>query len=160
MTTQSFDDGEWLAQERARKAVHDGDMPSGDEGADLAYRRIARALRDPPSINLPRGFAADVAKVASSSLPPRADPELRIAGTLAGILVVCCVVVGFRYAAALGSLLASPLGAWGLSALCCAAAHRTQRGHGFRQCILLARHAADEAPAANPALRFETAVHA
>jgi len=122
MTTQRFDDGEWQAQERARKAVHDGDMPSGDEGADLAYRRIARALRDPPSIDLPRGFAADVAKVASSSLPPRTDPELRIAGTLAGILVVCCVVAGFRYAAALGSLLASPLGAWGLSALSCAAA--------------------------------------
>lgn len=125
MTNQSFHDGEWQAQERARKAVHDGDMPSGDEGADVAYRRIARALREPPSINLPRDFAADVAKLARSSAPPphaKADPELRIAGTLAAILVACCVVVGFRYAGALGSLLASPLGAWGLSALCCAAA--------------------------------------
>ncbi|WP_250625249.1 hypothetical protein [Pinirhizobacter soli] len=125
MTNQSFDDGEWQAQERARKAVRDGAMPSGDEGADVVYRRIAQALREPPSIGLPREFAADVAKLASPPASPvhaKADPELRIAGTLAGILVACCVVVGFRYAGALGSLLASPLGAWGLSALCCTAA--------------------------------------
>ena len=125
MTNQSFDDGEWQAQEHARKAVRDGAMPSGDEGADIAYRRIAQALREPPSINLPGDFAAHVAKLASSSAPSfstKADPELRIAGTLAGILLACCVVVGFRYAGAFGSLLASPLGAWGLSALCCTAA--------------------------------------
>jgi hypothetical protein len=125
MTNQSFDDGEWQAQERARKAVNQGAEPSGDDGADVAYRRIAQALREPPSINLPRGFAADVAKLVSPSAPPvhaKADPELRIAGTLAGILVACCVVTGFRYADALGSLLASPLGAWSFSALCCAAA--------------------------------------
>lgn len=125
MTNQSFDDGEWEAQERARNAVHDGAASSGNERTDVAYRLIAQALREPPSINLPRDFAADVAKLALSSAPPlhvKADPELRIAGTLAGILVACCVVVGFHYADALGSLLASPLGAWGLSALCCTAA--------------------------------------
>jgi len=125
MTNQSFDDGEWQAQERARKTVRDAALPLGDEGADVAYRRIAQALREPPSINLPRDFAADVAKLAAPSATPhraKADPELRIAGTLAGILVVCCVVAGFRYADALGSLLASPLGAWSFSVLCCAAA--------------------------------------
>jgi len=125
MTNQSFDDGEWQDQERASKAVRDAALPSGDEGEDVAYRRIAQALREPPSINLPRDFAADVAKLASSSTPPfraKADPELRIAGTLAGILVACCVAAGFHYADTLGSLLTSPLGAWGLSALCCAAA--------------------------------------
>jgi hypothetical protein len=125
MTHQSFDDGEWQAQERARKAVRADAMSSNDEGADVAYRRIAQVLREPPSINLPRNFAADVAKLASpsaSEVRAKADPELRIAGTLAGILVACCVVVGFRYAGALGSLLTSPLGAWSLSALCCTAA--------------------------------------
>lgn len=125
MTNQGFDDGEWQAQERARNAVREDAEPSGDEGADMAYRRIAQALREPPSINLPRDFATDVAKLASPSavsFHAKADPELRIAGTLAGILVACCVVVGFLYAGTLASFLASPLGGWSFSALCCAAA--------------------------------------
>lgn len=125
MTNHGFDDGEWQAQERARKATRDGTVPSGDEGVDVAYRRIAQALREPPSINLPKDFAADVAKLALPSASPfraERDPELRIAGTLAGILVACCVVVGFLYAGTLVSLLASPLGAWSFSALCCAGA--------------------------------------
>ncbi|MEO6154439.1 MAG: hypothetical protein ABIP16_01770 [Thermomonas sp.] len=53
------DEAQWQAQERARLAASDGTAD-----ADAGDLRVARALRRAPAIDLPMGFAAQVAGLA------------------------------------------------------------------------------------------------
>jgi len=55
-----IDQAQWQAQERARIAVRDGVV----DAADADYLRIAHALRQAPSVDLPTDFASRVAGIA------------------------------------------------------------------------------------------------
>jgi hypothetical protein len=63
---RGFDEREWQAQERAQREARAGiaGAPEAEEPALAQYRAIARALREPPAVALPAGFAADVARRA------------------------------------------------------------------------------------------------
>lgn len=56
------DEAQWQAQERARLAVQDGS--TSDTNTDASDLRVARALRQAPTIDLPIDFAAQVAGLA------------------------------------------------------------------------------------------------
>jgi hypothetical protein len=61
-----IDDARWQAQEKARRL---------DADADPAERRIARALRRAPRVDLPIDFAAQVAVLAHAQDPSPVIPE-------------------------------------------------------------------------------------
>lgn len=98
---------EWALQERARseerasgeRAGHDA---GGDEPELAAYRRIARALRQPPAERLPSNFAWQVAQLAAR-LPRASRLDLRLEGWLVRSLVAAMVLGGLGAAAFYGT---------------------------------------------------------
>jgi hypothetical protein len=92
-TERDFDERdrrEWEAQERATHAERTA-TSSSDDSADLQYRLIARALRNPPLAPLPSDFAASTAARAT----PRAQvPGEQLEMWLERGLVVLLLVAG------------------------------------------------------------------
>jgi hypothetical protein len=61
-----IDHREWEAQERERARANDTSESAGSDSRAIAYRRIARALREPAPVALPGDFAARVAARAAT----------------------------------------------------------------------------------------------
>lgn len=97
----AFDASEWNAQEQALRAERLGLDNVGDDARTAAYRRIARALRQPPPDPLPADFAAHVAARA------RADAAHEgLERTLGGLLLAILVAAGIGYG------MDGPIGWW------------------------------------------------
>lgn len=61
---------EWQAQERARMDERQGTDPAASDPAARRYRAIAQALRQPPQVQLPVGFAQRTARrIVQTSAP-------------------------------------------------------------------------------------------
>ncbi|ANB17525.1 hypothetical protein [Dokdonella koreensis] len=89
----AFDEREWQAQERARRAP-----PAAAPGD--GYALVARALREPPLSPLPADFAAEVARRAVAERPGApAEPWLeRLLGTALGLaLAVAGLITALVY---------------------------------------------------------------
>ena len=115
-----FDERRWQAQERARLAVRGG---HGD--ADAHELRIARALRQPPRIDLAADFAAQVAALARTQAAADVHLEQRLLrglGIALGLSTAACVAwFGRDWVAALSTALPGGADAAGWSvavALC------------------------------------------
>ncbi|HSD16344.1 MAG TPA: hypothetical protein VLC71_03670 [Thermomonas sp.] len=86
------DEPRWQAQEKARR---------GDADADALDLRIARALRHATPVDLPDGFAAQVAALARAQAvsPPASEASLLEQRLLRGLVIVfalsAAVVVGW-----------------------------------------------------------------
>ncbi|HTL14562.1 MAG TPA: hypothetical protein VL251_05640 [Thermomonas sp.] len=78
-----IDDARWRAQELARR---------GDPGADPLDLRVARALRRPPAVALPPGFAAQVAARARAQAAGP-DVEARLLRALVAAFALSAAVV-------------------------------------------------------------------
>ena len=119
-TTPEQEKAQWQAQERARQAVHDGNVD-----ADNGDLRVARALRQVPPIDLPFDFAAQVAGLArvqattSSLLEQRL---LRGLWVLFGLSTLMSVAwYGRSWPADLAAILpgGSEAASWSLAAVLC-----------------------------------------
>jgi len=99
-------DREWALQERAfseERASEEraGHATGSDEPGLTEYRRIARALRQPPADRLPSNFAWQVAQLAAR-LPHPSRLDLRLEGWLVRSLVAAMVLGGLAVAALYG----------------------------------------------------------
>lgn len=93
------DEGEWQAQERARRDERDGVAPVEDP-LQASYRSIARALRAPPPGRLPTNFAVQVAaRVARMATHPPLDLrfEQRLVRVLVGVFALSAAVAAALY---------------------------------------------------------------
>jgi hypothetical protein len=107
---------EWVAQERARGEAGD-DAPPGD-ARDEAYRRVARALRQPPPVDLPPGFAGTVAhaaraRTAETNAAARAF-ERRLRAAAFAAFAAFAVPAGVVYGTRLFAQLQDAIGASGV----------------------------------------------
>ena len=84
----AIDDAEWQAQERAMRALRDRARQGCDTHAETGYQQIAQALRDPPTIDLPGDFAADVAR--------RAGENKVLAFDMGGTTAKVCLIDDFE----------------------------------------------------------------
>ncbi len=136
---------EWAAQERARRQASGAPAASpdpDDEGgsfsresfrtteappttphlsADASYQRIAEALRRPPSVDLPAGFAARVARLADAQATTPAtaasiEPafERGLVRALVATFALCAVAAGAVYGTRVLTQLQAAIGTEGL----------------------------------------------
>lgn len=101
------DEREWQAQERARLEARTGTHVP-DAAADLAARRVADALRQPPADGLPADFAVRVARLALSQ-PHAAAVDVRFETILLRWLVALFVAGGLVTLTVYGGTLAAQL---------------------------------------------------
>ncbi len=122
----NHDENEWLAQEialdrerRQRDGAHDDALVAG-------YRKIARALAEPPAATLPTDFASRMARRVSQ----HAEIDARFEQRLVSMLVICFalsgVVVAWIYggdwlqaSAPFAPLTSDAAGKWLLAVLAC-----------------------------------------
>lgn len=79
-----IDEARWLAQEKARR---------GDPDADADDLRVARALRDAPSVDLPFDFASQVASMARAQAAANSLLEQRLLRGLVAVFALSAAVV-------------------------------------------------------------------
>ncbi len=111
------DEREWQAQERAWRDARTGPAAAvgTDDRAQAGYRAVAHALRRPPPVALPDGFAADLARIAESRAPaPEAGLERWLVRALVAAFVVSALLALGAYGARLAALLQAAAGAQGL----------------------------------------------
>ena len=110
------DEARWQAQEKARR---------GDADADADDLRIARALRHASAVDLPPGFAAQVAALARRQVAVDSRMEQRLLRGLVFVFALSAAVVvawfGRGWFAALAAVLpggSEAVGWSGIAALC------------------------------------------
>ena len=119
-TPRNHDERLWQAQERARLAARDG-----HDDADADDLRIARALRTPPSVQLPADFAASMVMLARGQAVAASNFERRLLRALVLTFAMSAVVVvawmGRDWVDALAQALPGGMQAagWGLVAAAC-----------------------------------------
>ena len=118
-----FDPPEWEAQERERARATGAVEPAGSDARDLAYRQIARALRNPAPMALPGDFAAHVAARVATEQFTRFEALLMAAlvTTLAALAVGLTMRFGGQW------LLEVRANGWALAFAGCIAAQLTAR---------------------------------
>ena len=136
------DETQWQAQERARRAIRDG---AADTNADASDLRVARALRQAPPIDLPIGFAAQVAGLARAQAINNTLFEQRLLRVLSVLFGVSALVTvawfGRSWPADLAAILpgggeaASWTMAAGLCVLCNWAFVLLRRKHEVRDAV-------------------------
>ena len=124
------DEREWQAQERALREVRTGtasrDATPGDDALVARYRRVAHALRVPPTSGLHAGFAAEVARLAATQ---EATPDTGFERGLLRALVwamalssaVVVAVYGVQWWQAWAQLLGADALGWTVAVAACAA---------------------------------------
>lgn len=113
------DEREWQAQERALREARAGLRAplDADDRVRAQYRAIAEALRAPPPVSLPTGFAADVARLARARAPanaPEAGLERWLVRALVAAFVLSALLALGAYGARLLAMLEDGVGTQGL----------------------------------------------
>ena len=84
---RQIDAREWERQEAAWRALR-----GSSTDADVAYRRVMQALREPPVSMPPAGFAAAVARRAEIQAGDEARFERRLAWSLGAAFLVAALI--------------------------------------------------------------------
>lgn len=101
---QAPDEFDWQAQERAFQAARRGDID-----ADAVDRRIVRALGRAPVVDLPPGFANQVAAMARAQGLENAGLEQRLLHLLVTVFALSAAVVVMLYGQGWAASLATRL---------------------------------------------------
>ena len=117
---------EWLAQEKALQLERLALGPEGDSERDPHYRLVARALRVPPSGELPADFAARVAaRVVTPAMTFESMLMLLLVGALAGAASYTLAFEGAAWARSFSAIFVAwdtPISPWLLVLASCVGA--------------------------------------